>query len=368
MDGDRPAGVLTPHPATPEAAGAQQPRRRRPSRSALAETRITRLAGLAVLAVVLLGVVLVSIAAGAKAIPFDAVVDALRHAGTSTDHQIVRELRVPRTLLGLAAGAALGLAGTLMQALTRNPLADPGILGINAGAAAAVVAAISFLGLAGFGSYVWFAFAGAAVTSVLVYALGSGGRGGTSPVRMALAGTAVAFALVAFTQAVITLDATAFNEFRFWIVGSLAGRPMDMVLQLLPFLAVGAVLALSVASPLNALALGDDTGRSLGAHVGRVRALSALAIVLLCGAATAAAGPIAFVGLAVPHAARGLVGTDHRWVLPYAMLLAPTLLLLADVLGRTVVSPSELQVGIVTAFVGGPVFVALVMRRRIAQL
>jgi iron complex transport system permease protein len=328
----------------------------------------TRLAGLALLAVLLLGAVLLSIAAGAKAIPFDVVVDALWHADGSTDHQIVRELRVPRTLLGLAAGAALGLAGTLMQALTRNPLADPGILGINAGAAAAVVAAISFLGLTSFGAYVWFAFAGAALTSVVVYLLGTTGRGGASPVRLALAGTAVAFALVAFTQAVTVLDTRAFDEFRSWVVGSLAGRPMDLVVQVLPFVLLGALLAFTVAGPLNALALGDDTGRALGAGVGRTRALSAVAIVLLCGAATAAAGPIAFVGLAVPHAVRGLVGTDHRWVLPYAMLLAPTLLLLTDVLGRTVVSPSELQVGIVTAFVGGPVFVALVMRRRIAQL
>jgi iron complex transport system permease protein len=334
----------------------------------VARTRSVRLAGLGLLALLLLVAVLLSIAAGAKAIPLHVVFDALWNADRSTDQQIVHGLRVPRTLLGLGAGAALGLAGTLMQALTRNPLADPGILGINAGAAAAVVAAISFLGLSGFGAYVWFAFAGAAVTSVVVYGLGSAGRSGADPVRLALAGTAVAFALVAFTQAVITLDAVAFDEFRYWIVGSLAGRPMTLVIQVLPFLAVGAMLAFGVAGALNALALGDDTGRALGVGVGRARAVSALAIVLLCGAATAAAGPIAFVGLAIPHAVRGLVGTDLRWVLPYAMLLAPVLLLLADVVGRTVVSPSELPVGIVTAFVGGPVFVALVLRRRIAQL
>lgn len=320
------------------------------------------------LAVLLLVAMLLSLAVGTEPIPLGSVIDALLHPDGSTHHELVRGYRIPRTLLGLAAGVALGLAGTLMQALTRNPLADPGILGINAGAAAAVAAAISFLGLSGFGSYIWFAFAGAALTSVAVYALGSVGRGGANPVRLALAGAAVAFALTALTQAIMTLDPKAFNELRFWVVGSLAGRRMDMLLQLLPFLGLGAVLALAVARSLNALALGEDTARALGSRVGATRAVAALAIVLLCGAATAAVGPIAFVGLAVPHLARAAVGADHRWVLPFAGLIAPILLLLADVLGRVVARPSEVQVGIVTAFLGGLVFVALVGRRRIAQL
>jgi iron complex transport system permease protein len=333
-----------------------------------AHPRTSRVAGLVVLLLLLLLVAQLSVMVGAKPISATVVLDALRHADSSTAHQIVRELRVPRTLLGLAAGAALGLAGTLMQALTRNPLADPGILGINAGAAAAVVAVISLFGVSAFSGYVWFAFAGAALAAVVVYGLGSTGRGGVNPVRLALAGTAVAFACVAVTQAVILLDPEAFNEFRFWIVGSLAGRDAGTLVPLLPFLGIGAVLALGLARALNALALGEDTGRALGAHVTGTRAVSAVAIVLLCGAATAAVGPIAFLGLAVPHAARRLVGADHRWILPYAMVLAPLLLLVADILGRVVVSPSEVQVGIVTAFVGGPVFIALVSRRRIAAL
>ncbi|MEQ7125285.1 iron chelate uptake ABC transporter family permease subunit [Actinopolymorpha sp. B11F2] len=333
-----------------------------------AHSRTARVAGLLALLVLLLLAAQLSLMVGAKPISPAVVFDALHHADPSTDHQIVRELRLPRTLLGLAAGAALGLAGTLMQALTRNPLADPGILGINAGAAAAVVAVISVFGVSAFSGYVWFAFAGAALAAVVVYALGSAGQGGVNPVRLALAGTAVAFACVAVTQAVITLDPEAFNEFRFWIVGSLAGRDAGTLVPLLPFLALGAMLALGLARALNALALGEDAGRALGAHVIRTRAISAVAVVLLCGAATAAVGPIAFLGLAVPHAARRLVGADHRWILPYAMVLAPLLLLVSDVIGRVVVSPSEVQVGIVTAFVGGPVFIALVSRRRIAAL
>lgn len=320
------------------------------------------------LASVLVVVALLSIAIGTKAIPLQTVLDALTAPDGSADHDIIRDLRLPRTLLGLAVGVALGLAGTLMQSLTRNPLADPGILGVNAGAAMAVVIAISFFGLSGFASYVWFAFAGAALASVLVYALGSRGRSGANPVRLALAGTAVAFALTALTQAVITLDTKAFNEFRFWVVGSLAGRDMTVAVQVLPFIGVGAVLALTVSSALNAVALGEDTGRALGVNLGRTRALVAISVVLLCGAATAATGPVAFLGLAVPHIARAVVGNDHRWLLPYSMLLSPVLLLLADIIGRVVIRPSELQVGIVTAVVGGPLFIALVNRRRIAQL
>jgi iron complex transport system permease protein len=313
-------------------------------------------------------VVGLSLVVGNKGIPVGTVLAALRHPDGSTDHQIVRDLRVPRTLLGLAVGVALGLAGTLMQSLTRNPLADPGILGINAGCSAAVVAAIALFGLSGFQAYVWFAFAGAALSSLLVYALAARGRGGATPVRLALAGTAVAFAFTSFTQAVITLDARAFNEFRFWIVGSLAGRPLGLLADMLPFLAAGVVLAFAVAGALNALALGDDAGRALGARVGRTRGLVAAAVVLLCGTATAAAGPIAFIGLVIPHVTRSLVGHDHRWQLPYAMLIAPIVLLLADVIGRVVLRPGELQVGIVTAFVGAPLFIGLVSRRKVVHL
>jgi iron complex transport system permease protein len=313
-------------------------------------------------------VLLLSIVVGAKPIPLHSAFQALFHFDGSEDELVVRQERLPRTELGLLVGVALGLAGALMQALTRNPLADPGLLGVNSGASAAIAVAIGYLGLQSPLAYVWFAFGGAAVVSVAVYLLGSAGRSGATPVRLALAGTAVTAALTAFTSAVLLLNPGTFDQFRYWNVGSLVGRDTSVVRQLLPFVAVGAVLALALSRPLNALALGDDSGRALGARPGRTRALGALAVVLLCGSATAAVGPIAFVGLAVPHLARFLTGPDQRWVLPYSAVLAPLLLVGADVLGRVVARPDELEVGIVTAFLGAPVFIALARGGRISQL
>jgi iron complex transport system permease protein len=331
-----------------------------------ATVNAARLLGLLAALALLAPVVLLSVAVGAKSIPLGVVWDALLHPDGSFDALAVTELRVPRTLLGLGVGAALGLAGALMQALTRNPLADPGILGVNAGAALAVVAAIAFLDLTAPLAHVWFAFAGAALASIVVYLIGERGRGRASPVRLALAGTAVTFALYACVQAITLTDLQTFGTFRFWEVGSLAGRDTAVVAQATPFLAVGALLALSLGPPLNALAMGEETGRALGAGVARTRALTALAVTLLCGAATAAAGPITFVGLVIPHAARALTGPDQRWILPYSLVLGALLLVGADVLGRVLVRPSELEVGIVTALAGAPVFIALVRRGRVA--
>ncbi|MEV7013861.1 iron chelate uptake ABC transporter family permease subunit [Streptosporangium sp. NPDC051022] len=324
--------------------------------------------GLVVVLAALAAAVLASLAVGAQSIPFDVVWDALWHGGTSEQAVVVNELRLPRTLLGLGVGAALGLAGALVQALTRNPLGDPGLLGVNAGASAAVVSAIAFLGVTRPTAYVWFAFAGALAAAVLVYALGSRGRGGATPVRLALAGTAISAALGAFVSGVMMIDLRAFDTFRFWAVGSLAGRDLKVLTDLLPFLAAGIVLALVLAGPLNAMALGDDAARALGSRVGLTRALGAVAVVLLSGAATASVGPIAFVGLAVPHVVRVFTGPDQRWLMPYSMLAAAVVLLAADVLARVVASPGELEVGLVTAFVGAPVLIAVVRRTRIAQL
>ncbi len=324
---------------------------------------------LAVALALLLVAVLASLAVGSREIPLGSVLDALRGSGGDPqDVLVVRELRVPRTLVGLAVGTALGLSGALMQALTRNPLADPGLLGVNAGAAAAMVTAVGVLGLTSRLQLVWAAVAGAAVVSVLVYLLGATGRGGATPVRLALAGTAISAALHAYVSGTVLLDTRTFDRFRFWQVGTLAGQDLSVVGQLLPFFVVGTALGLSQARPLNALALGADSGRALGAHVGRTRVLTALAVTLLCGAATAAAGPIAFVGLAVPHLVRALTGPDQRWVLSLSCVAAPALLLLGDVLGRVVVRPGELEVSIVAAVLGAPVLIALVRRRRLAQL
>ncbi|MFF0727147.1 FecCD family ABC transporter permease [Streptomyces sp. NPDC004134] len=325
-----------------------------------------RAAGLLASCAALLLVCVASLAIGAKPIPLDQVWHGLfAYDGSDTD-VVIRDMRVPRTILGLLAGAALGLSGAVMQALTRNPLAEPGLLGINAGASAAVVSAISFFGVSSVAGYVWFAFAGAAAVSVVVYALG-GSRSAT-PVRLALAGTAATAALFGYVRAVELTDTAALDKMRFWTTGSLASADMTTIRQVLPFLATGIVLALLLARPLNAMAMGDDTARALGAHLVRTRLLAMLAVTLLCGAATAACGPIIFVGLMIPHMVRAVTGPDMRWILPYAAVLAPVLLLGADVLGRVLARPAEVQVGIVTVILGGPVFIHLVRRRRMAQL
>ncbi|MFJ8491998.1 FecCD family ABC transporter permease [Streptomyces sp. NPDC094038] len=327
--------------------------------------RAIRAFGLLVSVVILLLVALASIAIGAKQLPLDQVWHGL-FQDTGTYGDVVVGTRLSRTVLGLLAGAALGLSGAVLQALTRNPLADPGLLGINAGASAAVVTAITYFGVSTLSGYVWFAFLGAAVVGGLVWFLG-GSRGAT-PVRLALAGTAISAALYGYLQAVMITDDAALNKLRFWTVGSLASANNSTILQVLPFLAAGTLLALGLARPLNAVAMGDDTARALGANLGRTRALAMLAATVLCGAATAACGPIAFVGLMVPHVVRSFTGPDLRWILPYATVLSPVLLLGADVVGRVVARPAELQVGIVTAVIGGPVFILLVRRRRTAQL
>lgn len=320
------------------------------------------LLGLALLAVV----VLVSIAVGAKAIPLDQVWHGLFESTGTADDRIVRELRLPRTALGVAAGAALGLAGAVMQSLTRNPLADPGLLGVNAGASAAVVTAISVLGTTSFTGYLWFALAGAGVAAVLVNALG-GSRAAT-PVRLALAGTAVNAALFGYVNGLQLTDLGALETMRHWSIGTLTGRRGDLLLTALPFLLAGAVLALAVARPLNAVALGEDTARSLGARLGRTRVLSIVAITLLSGAATAVCGPIGFIGLMIPHAVRAFCGPDNRWLFPYCAVFAPVLLLGSDIIGRVLVPPAEIEVGVVTAFFGGLLFIHLVRRRKVAQL
>jgi iron complex transport system permease protein len=276
---------------------------------------------------------------------------------------VVRALRVPRTAIGLLVGVALAVAGVVMQGITRNPIADPGVLGVSQGASLGVVCAIAFLGVHTLSGYVWFAFAGAGVAAVAAYAVASSGRGGASPVKLALAGAAMNAFLASLVSGIVTTDAEALDEFRFWDVGSIGGRDGDVVTQTWPFLVVGLLLVAALARGLDALALGDDVARSLGHHVVRLRILGALAATVLTGAAVAAAGPIAFVGLAVPHIARALVGGGHRWVLPLSALLGPTVILVSDVVGRIVFPPSEVPVAVMTALLGVPFLVALVRRR-----
>ncbi|MEM9465210.1 MAG: iron chelate uptake ABC transporter family permease subunit [Actinomycetota bacterium] len=332
-------------------------------------TRTRRLVGLVALVGIVVAGAIASLAFGTKSIPISDVIGAYfdRDPG-NTNHLIVRDLRQPRTLLGLVVGAGLGGAGALMQGVTRNPLADPGLLGVNAGASFAVVVGIWLFDVTETLGQVWFALAGAAVASIVVYVLGTSGRSGATPVRLALAGAALGALLFAFTRTIILTDQGALDEFRFWAVGSLAGRDPALAGQVAPFVIVGVLIALGAARQLNALALGDDAARALGTSLAVTRAVSVVGIMLLCGAAVAAAGPIAFVGLVVPHAARAWFGPDQRWLIPASVMLGVALMLFCDTAGRLVARPAEIQVGIMTAVLGGPIFILLVRRTRMAQL
>jgi len=323
--------------------------------------------GLAVVALAL--AIVASLLWGTRAIDPGIVWGALADpTATGDEALIVRTLRVPRTVLGILAGAALGAAGALMQAITRNPLAEPGILGVNAGAAAAVAAGIAFAGASSIHTYLWFAFLGAGVAAVVVYAIGGVFGNHGSVVRLTLAGAAVGVVLSSFTAALLINYPDVFDAFRFWDVGTIQGRDLSVIAAVLPAIGAGLILTFSLTPRLNVMALGHDVGRALGANPRTTVILAAVAVMLLAGGATAVAGPLGFVGLAAPHAARMIVGPDHRWLVPYAAVLGAVILLGADVVGRVVAAPAEIQTGIMTAIVGGPVFVAIARRRRLATL
>jgi iron complex transport system permease protein len=320
---------------------------------------------LLVLAVVVVG--LASLAIGSRALPLGTVVHVLFDDDGSDAATIVHQLRIPRTVLALTVGVALGVAGALMQGHTRNPLADPGLLGVEAGAACAVVVAIYALDIHTLGAYAWFALFGAGLAAVAVFVIGSS-RGGPDPVSLVLAGAAVSALLAAITQAIVVSDSDTLDDYRFWVVGSAAGRDLSVFWQVLPFILAGLLVAAISTPGLNLLQLGDDVAASLGVSPVRQKALGVVAVMLLAGAATAACGPVGFVGLVVPHVARWIGGVDYRWVVPYSGLVGAVLVCATDIIGRVVVRPAELQVGIVMALVGGPVFVLLVRRSRMVRL
>ncbi|MDZ7727007.1 MAG: iron ABC transporter permease [Dehalococcoidia bacterium] len=338
-------------------------------RAGLPRLPFTRSAGLVVCAVALLGACVLSLRVGSIGISNADAFDALfAYDAESYNQTVVRTLRLPRTLIALGVGAGLAVAGGVMQAATRNPLAAPQILGVNTGAAFAIVTAIFFIGLSDPAQYVWFAFAGALAAAALVYGIASAGRGGATPVKLALAGAVITALLSSWITAILLLDQQTLDIVRFWLAGSVAGRSLDIFWMVSPLLALGVAGGLLISHQLNVLSLGDDMARALGMHTTRIRGIAAVLVVLMTGAAVAAAGPIGFVGLAVPHIVRTFTGPDYRWILPYCVLCGPLLLLLADVAGRVIVRPAELQVGIVTALVGAPFLVAIARSRRIASL
>jgi ABC-type Fe3+-siderophore transport system permease subunit len=326
-----------------------------------------RLIGLAAALTVLVGLLVLSLMIGSTTIAPSVVWDALFHSSANIDQFAIRDFRLPRTIVGLVVGVALGMSGALIQALTRNPLADPGILGVNAGASFAVTFAVGLLGVREAQGYMWFAFGGALVVTLVVLALGSTRRG-RSPVVMVLAGVCVGAVLGGVRDALQLTDPDAFDVLRSWDAGSIAGRPLDVVWPILPFLAVALVLAFAVSGPLNAMALGDELAATQGVRLARTRVLAVVALALLAGGATAIAGPILFVGLMVPHVARWLVGPHQHWIFAYSIVLAPSLLLGSDILGRVVMRPGEIPVGVVTAFIGAPVLIVLVRRQNASGL
>ncbi|GAB2728171.1 iron chelate uptake ABC transporter family permease subunit [Streptomyces bullii] len=320
----------------------------------------------AVLFAALLALGCASLAVGTKAVPLSDVLAALG-GGTDGDAVVVRELRMPRTLLGLLVGLALGAAGAVAQEITRNPLGDPGLIGVSAGGAFAVAASIGLLGLSSSYQYVWFAFLGGGLAGLLAYVVGGTGHGGATPAKLALAGAAVTVLLDSFTNALVLLDLRTLDQYRYWAVGSLAGRDAELAVQMLPFIAAGLLLALALTGRLNALALGDDLATTLGTRVRGTRALGAVAVIVLTGAAVAAAGPVTFVGLVVPHVVRAFTGPDARWLVPCSALGGAVLMLAADVIGRVVARPGELEAGVVTALVGAPFLAALVKRGKLKE-
>lgn len=330
--------------------------------------RISRVAGIFVGIAAVLIVATLSLRIGTRSLPAGDVWDAIFNFDpTSYNQTVVRSLRVPRTIIAIGVGGSLAVAGAVMQAVTRNPLADPSILGVSSGASFAIVTAFYYGGLTESYQYVWFAFAGAMVAALLVFAVGSVGRGGPSPVKLALAGVVVSSLLSAWTSALLLLDEQTFESVRFWFAGSVAGRELSVFWTVLPFLAGGTAACIFMGHQLNVLSLGDETAQALGMHTARIRLLCSVIVVLITGAAVATAGPIAYVGLAIPHMVRAFTGPDYRWILPYSLLWGAVFLTAADIIGRIAMRPGEIEVGIVTAIVGAPFLVYLARQRAVAN-
>lgn len=338
-----------------------------PSRP-VARRRTRRLLGLGAAVGVLVATVLLSVAVGSAMLPLDVVWQALTAPDGSASHATISDARVDRTLIGILVGVSLGVAGALIQALTRNPLADPGVLGVNAGAGFAVTLGVAVFGVTRIDQYLPLAFVGAIAGSALVYLAASGGRGGPSPLRLTLVGVAFTAVLSGISQTLALIDTETFDRMRFWGAGTLTDRPTGTAGAIVPFVLTGLLIAVCCARPLNAIALGDDAARAFGLRVGATRCGVVIAVALLCGAATAAAGPLMFVGLMVPHAVRRLTGPDWRWTLVHCAVLAPAIVLVADVLGRLIVIPSELPVGVMMPVIGAPVLILLVRGSRARAL
>ncbi|MBD0389158.1 MAG: iron ABC transporter permease [Nostoc sp. C3-bin3] len=320
---------------------------------------LSPLAGLVLGLVILLICLVYSVTLGAAEIPLDKILASFVTFDNSYDHLVIQTVRLPRSLIAILVGSALAVSGALMQGLTRNPLADPGILGIQSGAALAVVAAIFIFGSSSMNVYTIVAFLGAGVTAILVYFLGSLGRGGPTPLNLTVAGAALTALISSLTTAILIVSQRTLEEIRFWLAGSLAGRDTNMFFQVLPFIALGLVVAFALGRQITTMSLGEDIAKGLGQQTAWVKIVTAISVVLLAGSSVAIAGPIGFIGLVVPHVVRFFIKADYRWILPYSAVLGAILLLVADIASRVLLKPQELPVGVMTALVGAPFFVYL---------
>lgn len=315
--------------------------------------------GLFLGAIALLLCLIASVAYGAADISLNTVFAALTNFDGSANHLIIRTVRLPRSLVAILVGSALAVAGAIMQGLTRNPLADPAILGIEAGASLSVVTAIFLFGSSSVNTYAGFAFVGAGLSAIAVYWLASLGRGGLSPLNLTIVGAALTALFYSFTTGILIVSQRTLDEIRFWLAGSIAGRDFSMLIQVLPYISIGLVIAFALSRQITVLNLGEDVAKGLGQNTLWIKVIAAVSVVLLAGSAVAIAGPIGFVGLVVPHIVRFIIGVDYRWILPYAAIVGAILLLLADLTSRVLLAPQELPVGVMTALVGAPFFLYL---------
>lgn len=318
--------------------------------------------------VLLIVTIMASLVLGAKVVRFQELIDGLFYQNQDSYGAIVVQKRISRTIFSLCCGASLGIAGVLMQSVTRNPLADPSILGVNTGAALFVVSGITFFNITSAGQYIGLALIGATVTAVFVFGIGSMGRGGATPIKLVLAGSATSAALSSLVTAIMIPSSYAMDQFRYWQVGSVGSGSWDSIISFLPFLLFGVVIAFISAPALNALALGDDTATGLGVRPGLLRVIAICAGVILCGVTTALAGPIGFIGLLATHAMRLVVGPDLRFLVPMSALAGAIILTFSDVVGRLIGSPGEREVGIVTAFIGAPILILLAKKSKVRSL
>jgi iron complex transport system permease protein len=329
----------------------------------------TKTIGIYLVGIILLGIcVLASLAWGSKNIEIGQAINALLNSSDTSFSAIVVRERIPRTIFSIMAGASLGISGALMQSITRNPIADPSILGVNTGASLFVVVGIAFFNINSPNQYIWIALAGAGITSILVYGIASIGNGGMTPIKLALAGSATSAVLSSLVSAVILPRSEVMDAFRFWQVGSVSGATWESIRLILPFIVIGLIISMAATPALNVLALGDDVATGLGVNIGVIRVICAVAGVILSGATTAIAGPIGFIGLMIPHSIRLIMGSNLRGIVPLSAIGGAALLLISDVLGRLIGSPGELQVGIVTAFLGAPILIVIARKAKVRAI